>query len=449
MKPLKDNPDKVFNVRILDTATDQVSKVLHRAQKLTMYYKVDNFQLLCTGAWMAGAAVLGWQAFHMYHGDLDTDCFAGTFEPKGLQFMNTTEVANTCYTLSNSTEVCGAQLIEYGKNEAPSCNPYGNNFYVSLGVAGSMLLAYLYEMSQTMTVSMPFSTATWEFNFSMFGIYDVVEIASVRTWQYFAHLVSALGFFTLWYYIDTDSIESKALVHEANRSLTGINRAWMVIWPTCMAEITAIKAFNLNREQWREHSMGWAAMSILIKFLVMLTLHFVLDPQTQLLWLHADDSTSQRNWVIGITAFLGFAMFTFWYKFLGRRYVEYEQVEDGHTVERLQNRLWAYVDFPTSLTMVAMVAYNVTARLHHEHGNTHLPADYFAGLMFLLTVTIGIFSIPVNKMDADWSPTEQRKTGPSGSRIISKDMCMVQMKKNKPSLKSAEEVRAKQGDDNL
>ena len=119
--------------------------------------------------------------------------------------------------------------------------------------------------------------------------------------------------------------------------------------------------------------------------------HFILDPQTQLLWLDSDTSDGQRNWVIGMTATLALAVTWFWYKFLQRRYVEYQEQAEAAAARgsvgkidqttRLQNRLWAYVDFPTNLTMVAMIAYNVTARLRNEHGPTHLPADFHAGML--------------------------------------------------------------------
>ena len=115
---------------------------------------------------------------------------------------------------------------------------------------------------------------------------------------------------------------------------------------------------------------------------------------------------------------------------------------------RLQNRLWAYVDFPTNLTMVAMIAYNVTARLRNENGPTHLPADFHAGMLYLILMAIGILNIPVTHIDAEWTPNAQNPHAShgSGSRIVSHEVCMINIKKNMPVLKAPEEVLAAQKD---
>lgn len=456
-KPLADNatskPKDFDIVGTVGKGIDKTRKFVSKFTKLTDYYDVDKWQVFAVVAWLSGATLLGWRAFHMYHGDLDQDCFVGTFNPPGYLLMDTATQtnANTCGVLVNGTSVCGAALKAYADNEAPSCNPYGDTYYAALGIAGLMVFGYVYEsFCNQKAIQMPFSTATWEFNYSMFSLSDKVEIQDIRMWHYFGHTLSAVAFFIMWYYIDNDSVESKALVHEATRSLTGSVRAWMVIVPTVMAEIGTIKVHNLSREQWKENHMGWAAMSILNKFVMMLVLHFILDPQTQLLWLHKDESDGQRNWVIGITSAVAFMVAWFWYKFLQRRYVEYQQEDNVDQISRLQNRLWAYVDFPTNLTMVAMIAYNVTARLRNEHGITHLPADFHAGMLYLILVAVGIHNIPVTHVEAEWTPDSQNARGAdnSASRIVSHEVCMINMKKNMPVLKAPEEVLAahKDGD---
>ena len=390
--------------------TKKISKSVEIVTKNV--YDVYKSQIAWMVLWVLIAIILGWRAFFMYHGDLNQDCFAGTFEPPGFYLLtDPAQLANVSYTLQNGTTLNGVQLYAYhNNNQAPSCNPYGKDYYISIGILGFMVLSFMYETYAQKAIQMPFSTATLEGSMSMTSINDDVQLEGIRKWQYIGHAVSALAFFFIWLYIDGDSDESKAFVHEAGRSHAGMFRAWMVVWPTCMAEFGTVKTHNMDREKWQKNHMGWAAMSIVLKLFLMLTLHFVLDPETQLLWMHDSDSDNQTGWVIGIAVVLIFISTYFWYSYLQRRYVEYQEGTPseksqamGDPLQRLQNRMWAYVDFPTFLTMVAMISYNVTARLEHAHGNTHLPANFHAAVLYLLMVLIGILNIPVNTIEADWT----------------------------------------------
>lgn len=422
-EPTKEDEAKMLtpNKMTVDFPTTKkaVKTTFGKMSKLVLqeFYDVEPSMAVFVGLWHGAAAFIGYEAFYWYHGDFNPDCFVGTLEPPGLDMMSDSERMLANYTLTNGTTLVGPDLLHYGKEHAPSCNPYDKSYYIALGVIGAMLLGWLYEMKSSKAIQMPFSTATWRPSKSMFSLDDEIEIENSRFYQYFGHSVSAILFFILWMYIDGDSNESKALVHDFGRVVTGFSRFWIVFWPTCVAELTTLRSNSLTYANYKAKHGTWAFYSILFKVFVVWFLHFVLDPQTQMLWMHRlntddsddsndfDDSTSQQRWVIGITSVLGLSFVFFWYKYLAQRYVEFsEELEDGQIIGRLQNRIWAYVDFPTNLTLVAMIAYNVTARLESEHGNTHLPADFHAGVLYLILVAIGIFNVPVNKMVADWKP---------------------------------------------
>lgn len=494
------NKQTGFNASLAITANNQPfsvfrTEVIKRSTQTISTYNIARRKIFFLLAWFVLAVILGWRSFYMYHGDFDQDCFAGSLEPSGYSLMTDDQRASACHTLTNGEQLCGAALRDYAENTAPSCNPYGDAYYASIGIGGGLLLALIYESFQGKAAQMPFNTATWSLDFGMFACGDEIQLHDIRKWQYVFHLISCLGYFAIWHFINGDSFESKALVHESGRTLTGITRAWMVVVPTCAAEIGSIRANNLAREHWVQDYMGWAAKSILNKLVVMLVLHFVLDPQTQLLWMHKpdsnDDQHSQRIWVILITTALALLVFSFWYRYLKHRYVEIEvapteeekSLKSTDSVQRLHNRLWAYVDFPVNLTMAAMVGYNVTARLNDAHGNTHLPADFHSGLLYLILVTIGIWNIPVNIMDANWKaqaekedmeevpldkmPAQQEANtwsqyvwslvplswffyspqSAQGQASKFTESCIVHMKK--PSLKKVEEVMGQQEKDNL
>jgi len=415
--------------------------------KVVDMWHVDGTQAFWLLAWMVASGVLGWQAFHMYHGDVDTDCFVGSLLPVGYLQMTDAQKAVASYTLKNGTVLTGQAQID--AFDAPSCNPYGDMHYFGLGVIGVVVLAYMYEArhvnddageTHQYAIQMPFCTATWEVCPSLFDLHAIIELPGIRNLQYMGHAFSAAAFFALFYYIDQDSKESKALVHEGSRSLTAMARIWLAVFPTVLAEMGAIHTYKLSREEWRHNHMGWAAMSIFTKTLILLTLHFVLDPQTQSLWVHTDttDNDDQRNWVIGITSAMGAGMAFFWFKYLRVRYIAMQNAEDtgaSQTVQQLQNRLWAYVDFPTCLVIVAMVAYNVTARLHNEHGPTHLPSDFHAALLYLVLVLVGIFSIPTNITNAELHAPDKSEAMATTSKALA-GVCTIHMKK--PALRTVD-----------
>jgi len=437
----------------LGKVTRKGTQVFDQALKVSTSYTVDRAKGMWLLLWMAGAAVLGWQGFHMYHGDLNTDCLVGTMLPHGLKDMSLQQVAASNYTLSNGTMLQGAAIIDYGKT-APSCNPYGMNYYYALGVAGFVVVSYMYERQTTEAIQMPFVTATWEFQLDMFALKSPMDLPDIRMWQYLAHAITGALFFALWYYVDGDSPESKALVYEGSRSLTAFARFWIAVIPTVVAEIGSVRLNNLSKEEWRMNHMKWAAMSIFNKTIILLVLHFIIDPQTQMLWLHADETGEQRNWVIGITAALGAGMTLFWYYYLSSRYSAGKKTknEEGVVLQELQNRVWAYVDFPVNLVIVAMVAYNLTARLHDEHGPTHLPSDFHAALLYLTLVLVGILNIPVNVTNAVIH-SEAEEGEPDASNptmaLMGIKTEMVTIHSKKPTLKTAEEVAASNATDGL
>ena len=124
-----------------------------------------------------------------------------------------------------------------------------------------------------------------------------------------------------------------------------------------------------------------------------------------------------------------------------------ESKREGQTVRQLQNRLWAYVDFPTSLVIVGMVLQRQPPA-PRTRANP-IPSDFYAAMAYLLLVLIGILNIPVNVTDAEIWNNDQQRSGPAGSRPflnVQTEMCTIHVKK--PNL-NVDAIRAAGNEDGL
>lgn len=348
----------------------------------------------CWGSifWMSGAAVLGWVGHTEWHNEYQAECL-----------YNQTAFYSTYGAHGDMT---GA-VDDISVSRPDDCFGVLDDLsYMALGIAIALGVMLFFGKQTNRGIKGPFPSATWEMfqrNADGSGFEISINLFSgkvddmtdhfpshVRRWAEFFHMVFAIGVFVVWQMVTGNGVTGVRVGSELPY-LRHLFFLWIIVVPTLASSITKMEINHIpsgSKEERRRnalyvHDYDMDIMSLAYKTLAYIVLAVFVDPQTQFMYPHSDDSGEQK--VVVWTLTICTALAVVWFLC-------------NYTVERKRrglDMLFAFNDFPVYITLSAAYAWSLTARLAdiHRHPFT-LNYDFFIHMVYLWAALIGITCTP-------------------------------------------------------
>jgi hypothetical protein len=260
--------------------------------------------------------------------------------------------------------------------------------------------------------------------------------ANIRQPAEIALCCYALGMFVLWYIVSGDSETSLRLASELPL-LRGGTLVWLVVVPSAC---TMYQEYRLLKEkshiilEKNLHFVGklHPVRSLLLKLLLAIVSFAVVDPSTQLLFPHVDDTGGQRAIVwISVVLSLLFLLY-FWNDY---HQASTKSTSGGTDTARSGDALaidmpFAFNDFSVHLTFVFSIFWGLSGRLQDAHFDNTVNYDFVLQMVYLILATLAAFSIPpsiyfstklADAVGAHLSETNQLNTPPNSNNTNTQD----------------------------
>ena len=165
---------------------------------------------------------------------------------------------------------------------------------------------------------------------------------------------------------------------------------WWIVFATSVAGGFMDAARTYGANETLKFGFGsrvrYSSYSLVIKALLALDITMLLDPATDLIWDRTGNNSSSMVTVfVVVNSLLGVLTFAFWSRYAAHHETRHDLV-------------FAHLDFPATLSLVAMIAWCMTSRLRMAYGVTvadqAVTGDFVLQLSYAIGGTIGAYGIP-------------------------------------------------------
>lgn len=334
-----------------------------------------QFQTL---AWFGGAALMGHFLHNSWHNSEDPSCaYTPHDSSSGVaaavrSTMCFHDISRWCYMALVVAIITGCMLFYGTLSDSGLRGPFSRATMPILtadnGGNGYMGAMYGYSLA-----------TPW-------GSYDSMGATyrhHIRRYSEMALVAFAVFAFWLWTIIADDGATGQRLGRELPYIRT-LFYAWIVVIPTActlfMENNLAMVEGNISIAR-ASKSVNFAAYSLLLKTLLFVVLTVFVDPVTQIIYVHTDDSGAQETLLGFIVSITALVVLLFWRWYL-------EATRDG------VDMVFAFNDFAAHLTFTVAIAWALTARLQDRHDPQSVTFDFVIYMTYLWLAFVGVWCTP-------------------------------------------------------
>lgn len=215
--------------------------------------------------------------------------------------------------------------------------------------------------------------------------------SNIRRFAVIGQLILCVLYLVFWFEIeDQTEPEATYVLVENIGSVRNFLFLWMVVVPsmsTGFIDWVHITSSNeagdsLDKRIAGRHGRAiWTLLSISYRMLIYAVIIFLVDPYSELLFFHKENTTWERVSLICASILLAILLTLFWLRY-----------HDSHVGKH--DKSYAYMDFPVTLAFVVAYTWAYCARMRDHHGEPPASYDFFVFTFFLGAGTLGVINIP-------------------------------------------------------